>query len=255
MQFRPCIDIHNGSVKQIVGGSLRDADDFASENFVSNKDSSFYAQMFKEDRIDGAHVIMLNSKDSEYYDRTKAMAFKALAEYPGKLQIGGGITADNAAEFIEAGAGHVIVTSYIFENGKLSYERLNKLAKAVGKEHIVLDLSCRRRDNSFYVVVDRWQTFTDVCISKELLEELSEYCDEYLIHGVDVEGKRSGIDLELIALLSTSDKTITYAGGIASMEDVENIRRISNGKLNITIGSALDLYGGKLPYKDLVRLK
>lgn len=255
MQFRPCIDIHNGKVKQIVGGSLRDAGDFASENFVSNKDSSFYAQMFKADRIEGAHVIMLNSKDSEYYDRTKAMALKALAEYPGKLQIGGGITADNAAEFIEAGAGHVIVTSYIFENGKLSYERLNKLVKAVGKEHIVLDLSCRRRDNSFYVVVDRWQTFTDVCISKELLEELSEYCDEYLIHGVDVEGKRSGIDLELIALLSTSDKTITYAGGIASMEDVENIRRISNGKLNITIGSALDLYGGKLPYKDLVRLK
>lgn len=255
MKFRPCIDIHNGKVKQIVGGSLRDVGDFASENYVSGEDSSFYASLFKQDGIEGAHVIMLNSRDSEYYQSTKDMALKALAEYPGKLQIGGGITADNAAEFIEAGAGHVIVTSYIFENGKLSYERLNRLVSAVGKEHIVLDLSCRKKDNRFFVVVDRWQTFTDVCISTELLDELSEYCDEYLIHGVDAEGKRSGTDPELIALLSGSDRTITYAGGIASMEDIENIRKISGGRMNITIGSALDLYGGKLPYKELVKLK
>lgn len=251
MEFRPCIDIHNGKVKQIVGGSLRDAGDFVNENFVSNKDSGWYASLFKSDNIRGAHVIMLNGKDSEYFAATKKEALLALSTYPGGLQIGGGITADNAKEYIDAGASHVIVTSYVFSEGKIKYDNLSKLKAAVGKEHIVLDLSCRKKDGQYYIVTDRWQVFTDVCVTKELIESLTEYCDEFLVHGVDVEGKKSGIDEELVRILSSSDAVITYAGGISSYEDIDKICEFSNGKLNFTVGSALDIYGGELSYEKL----
>ena len=257
MRFRPCIDIHNGKVKQIVGGSLQDLGDKASENFVSVKDSAYYAKLFKSDHITGAHVILLNGKESEYYEATKEAAFLALRTYMGGLQVGGGITAANAVEYIEAGASHVIVTSFIFSNGALNYDNLKALKDAVGKEHVVLDLSARFKDGSYYVVTDRWQTFTNTEVTARLFKELSEYCDEFLVHGVDVEGKKTGIDENLLKILSEAancfDVKITYAGGIASYSDIDRIEEWSEGKIDFTVGSALDLYGGILSYKDLTR--
>ena len=176
----------------------------------------------------------------------------ALAAYPGGMQIGGGITADNAQEYLDSGASHVIVTSYVFQDGIFHEERLQKLVNAVGKEHVVLDLSCRRKDGKFYVVTDRWQKFTELALSHKVLNELSKYCDEFLIHGVDVEGKGAGMETELVRMLgSWGGIPITYAGGIGSMEDLERFRKESGGKVDFTIGSALDLFGGKIPYAEV----
>lgn len=252
MEFRPCIDIHNGKVKQIVGGSLQDAGDFACENFVSEKDSAWYAKLFMKDGIRGAHVIMLNGHDSEFFEATREEALKALKAYPDGLQIGGGVNADNAKEYIEAGASHVIVTSYVFKDGKILYDNLDRLKDAVGREHIVLDLSARKRDGRYYVVTDRWQKFTEVEVTPELFASLNGYCDEFLVHGVDVEGKKSGIDEELIKILAKADSVITYAGGISSIEEIDRICELSDGRLNFTVGSALDLYGGTVKYEELV---
>ncbi len=255
MKFRPCIDIHNGKVKQIVGGSLKDEGNQAITNFASEQDASFYAEMYKKDELAGGHVILLNSKESEYYEATKAQAFKALNAYPNGLQIGGGITAENAREYIEAGASHVIVTSYVFKDGEIQWDNLRKLVGEVGKEHVVLDLSCRKKDGRYYVVTNRWQTFTQVQVTAELLEELAEYCDEFLVHGVDVEGKSSGVELELVKILSDwNGIPITYAGGIGSMEDLREFENASKGKLDFTIGSALDLFGGKISYDIVAKL-
>lgn len=255
MKFRPCIDIHNGKVKQIVGGSLKDEGNQAITNFASEYGADFYAKKYKGDGIRGGHVILLNPKTSEYYEETKNQALKALEAYPQGLQIGGGITADHAKEYIEAGASHVIVTSYVFQNGEINWGNLDRLVNAVGKEHIVLDLSCRRKGADYYIVTNRWQTFTNVKIHEEILEELSEYCDEFLVHGVDVEGKSSGVELELVKLLAQwNGIPITYAGGIGSMKDLEEFRAASDGKLDFTVGSALDLFGGKIPYEELVKL-
>lgn len=252
MKFRPCIDIHNGQVKQIVGGSLLDQGDQAVENFAATQEADYFADMYKKDGLTGGHVILLNPASSEYYAKTKEQALKALRAYPEGLQIGGGITAENAAEYIEAGASHVIVTSYVFKNGEIQWENLEKLCAAVGKEHVVLDLSCRKKDDKYYIVTDRWQTFTNVVLDEAILEKLSGYCDEFLVHGVDVEGKASGIESELIEILSKETKIpVTYAGGISSLEDLEKIREIGKGKIDFTIGSALDLFGGKVPYQTI----
>ena len=252
MKFRPCIDIHNGKVKQIVGGSLTDVQDQASENFVSEQDASFYAELYKKAGIKGGHVILLNGHDSPYYESTKEQALLALHTYSGGLQIGGGVNPENAGEYLDAGASHVIVTSYVFQNGQVRYDRLDRLKKAVGKEHLVLDLSCRRRENSYYIVTNRWQTFTELRLIPEVLEELSGWCDEFLVHGVDVEGKASGTEEDLVRMLAAWDGLpITYAGGIGSMEDLREFARISGEKLDYTIGSALDLFGGKIPYAEL----
>lgn len=252
MKFRPCIDIHNGQVKQIVGGSLLDQGDQAVENFAATQEADYFADMYKKDGLTGGHVILLNPASSEYYAKTKEQALKALRAYPEGLQIGGGITAENAAEYIEAGASHVIVTSYVFKNGEIQWENLENLCAAVGKEHVVLDLSCRKKDDKYYIVTDRWQTFTNVVLDEAILEKLSGYCDEFLVHGVDVEGKASGIESELIEILSKETKIpVTYAGGISSLEDLEKIRKIGKGKIDFTIGSALDLFGGKIPYQTI----
>ena len=255
MKFRPCIDIHNGKVKQIVGGSLKDEGNQAIANFTSEQDASDYAEQYKKDGLSGGHIILLNAKSSEYYDATKTQAMLALKAYPGGMQIGGGITAENAAEYIEAGASHVIVTSYVFKDGVIDWGHLNKLTDAVGKEHVVLDLSCRRRDGKYYVVTDRWQTFTNVVVDKELLENLAKYCDEFLVHGVDVEGKASGVELELVKVLADwNGLPITYAGGIGSMKDLEEFRQACKERLDFTIGSALDLFGGSIPYETIKKL-
>ena len=252
MEFRPCIDIHNGKVKQIVGGSLKDEGNMADENFVSMQDAAFYAELYRKQGIRGGHVILLNKEGSEYYEATRQQAFGALRAYPGGLQIGGGVNLQNAESFLDMQASHVIVTSYVFQNGQVRYDRLDRLKKAVGKEHLVLDLSCRRRENSYYIVTNRWQTFTELRLIPEVLEELSGWCDEFLVHGVDVEGKASGTEEELVRMLAAwNGLPITYAGGIGSMEDLREFARISGEKLDYTIGSALDLFGGKIPYAEL----
>ncbi len=255
MRFRPCIDIHNGKVKQIVGGSLKDKDNQAVTNFSSELDASYYAKMYQKDGLTGGHIILLNAKDSKYYEATKAQAVGALKAYPGGMQIGGGITAENAGAYLAAGASHVIVTSYVFRDGMLNRENLNRLERAVGKEHIVLDLSCRRRGADYYIVTDRWQKFTEVKLTEDILDELSEKCDEFLVHGVDVEGKASGVEEKLVELLGSWGKQpVTYAGGIGSMEELMHFQKISDGKLDFTIGSALDLFGGKISYEQICRL-
>lgn len=252
MRFRPCIDIHNGKVKQIVGGSLRDRGDMVITNFASDYNADFYAELYKRDGLTGGHVILLNAKTSEYYEATKAQAMSALRTYRGGLQIGGGITADNAAEYLKAGASHVVVTSYVFKDGEIHWPNLKKLVAAVGREHVVLDLSCRKKDEKYYVVTDRWQTFTSVEVNSQLLDDMAEYCDEFLVHGVDVEGKSSGVELELVKILAEWDRIpITYAGGIGSLKDLQEFEEACGGKLDFTIGSALDLFGGSIPYEDV----
>lgn len=258
MEFRPCIDIHNGKVKQIVGGSLKDAGNQAQENFVSEQDASFYANMYKEAGIRGGHIILLNAKDSEYYEATKQQALAALAAYPGGLQVGGGITALNAHEFLDAGASHVIVTSYVFRDGRIDYARLAELVAVVGKERLVLDLSCRWReevgaDASYYIVTDRWQKFTEEKVTLSLLNKLKDSCDEFLIHAVDVEGKASGIETELVRMLGEwGEIPVTYAGGVGSFMDLEQLKVLGQGKVNVTIGSALDLFGGTMEYERVL---
>lgn len=253
MQFRPCIDIHNGKVKQIVGSSLRDAGDQAEENFVAEQDGAFFARLYKNAGICGGHIILLNPEQSEYYGATREQALLALHEYPGGLQIGGGIHAGNAASFIKEGASHVIVTSYVFKDGRISFENLNRLVSAVGKEHLVLDLSCRFKEDGYYIVTDRWQKFTKEKVTTELLDRLAEYCDEFLVHAVDVEGKASGIEEELAGLLGRWNRIpVTYAGGVRNFEDLRKIRELGHGHLNVTIGSALDLFGGTMSYQKVL---
>lgn len=254
MEFRPCIDIHNGRVKQIVGGSLKDSGSHAQENFASNQDAAFFADIYKKDNLRGGHVILLNPQGSEHYAATKAQAFSALERYPGGMQAGGGITAENAAQFLEAGASHVIVTSYVFKDGVISYENLHKLRKAVGKKRLVLDLSCRKRDGHYYIVTDRWQKFTDETVSFKLLEALSGYADEFLVHAVDVEGRACGIETQLVKLLGSWDGIpVTYAGGVGSFGDLAALKEYGQGRLNVTVGSALDLFGGSMAYAEVIK--
>lgn len=255
MKFRPCIDIHNGKVKQIVGGSLRDEGDSARTNFASELDAAWYADLYKRDGLSGGHIILLNPVTSSYYKATKAQAVSALKAFPQGMQIGGGITAENAEEYLAAGASHVIVTSYVFRDGKMDRARLKNLVSAVGKERLVLDLSCRKKDGQYYIVTDRWQKFTDVILTSDVMDELSDSCDEFLVHGVDVEGKASGVELDLVRLLASwGRKPITYAGGIGSMEELKTFAQASGNKLDFTIGSALDLFGGKIPYEIISKL-
>ena len=212
----------------------------------------FYANLYKKEGFRGGHIILLNARDSEYYEATKKQAMGALQAYPGGLQVGGGITAENAEEFLTAGASHVIVTSYVFCDGKIQMDRLKKLRNAVGKEHLVLDLSCRKKDGKYYIVTDRWQRFTEQMITEDLLEQLAGYCDEFLVHAVDVEGKASGIEEELVRLLGSWGKIpVTYAGGVGDFEDLARLKKLGKNMLNVTIGSALDLFGGTMSYEKV----
>lgn len=253
--FRPCIDIHNGYVKQIVGGSLKDEGDIATDNFVSDKDAAYYAEMFRGDGLVGGHIIILNAPDSALYEKTRQQALGALLAYPGGLQAGGSVNPENAAFYVEAGASAVIVTSYVFLDGRLSMERLGKLNKAVGANRLVLDLSCRKRDGRYMIVTDRWQTFTELELAVDTLERLSDHVGEFLVHAVDAEGKKAGIDEGVLRILSEYEgKPVTYAGGIRSMDDIDTIITRGRGKVSFTVGSALDIYGGKLRYEELKRM-
>ena len=253
MKFRPCIDIHNGKVKQIVGGSLKDEGDFAADNFVSEKDGAYYGALYKNAGLTGGHIIILNPKTSSYYEEDVKQACLALKAAEGTLQIGGGMTDENAAFFLAQGASHIIVTSFVFKDGKIHRENLKKIAAVTGKEHLVLDLSCRKKDGEYYIVTDRWQKFTDVKLDFSVLDELSRYCDEFLVHAVDVEGKSSGIEKELAEMLGQWEGIpITYAGGVSSYEDLNDLKKLGQNKIDVTIGSALDLFGGPLSFEKVL---
>ena len=246
-RFRPCIDLHGGLVKQIVGSTLKDEGN-PSENFVSSQGAGYYADMYRRDGLVGGHVIMLGQGND-------IAAREALAAWPGGLHLGGGIRPDNAAEYLDAGASHVIVTSYIFdERGKFSGDKLDALVAAVGAQRLVLDLSCKRTPEGWVVAMNRWQTVTDLPVTHQWLERLSEACDEFLIHAVDVEGKCEGIDDDLVRHLAAwGGAPITYAGGARSLEDLRRVQEISDGKVDVTIGSALDIFGGTgVRYADCV---
>ncbi|MCM1182662.1 MAG: phosphoribosylformimino-5-aminoimidazole carboxamide ribotide isomerase [Roseburia sp.] len=257
MEFRPCIDIHNGQVKQIVGSSLTDKDNQARENFVAAKGADYYAALYKEHGIKGGHIILLNPASSEYYEATRAQAVSALRAYPGGLQVGGGINADNVAFYLDAGASHVIVTSYVFREGRIDRTNLERICRAAGRERLVLDLSCRRRDGEYHIVTDRWQRFADEVVNARTLDMLAEYCDEFLIHAVDVEGKRQGIEQPLVERLGTwcagrEGFAVTYAGGVHSYEDIDLLKRLGGGRIHVTIGSALDIFGGPLAFTEVL---
>ena len=255
MEFRPCIDIHNGKVKQIVGGSLRDEGSAAAENFVAEQDAAFFAGLYRDAGLLGGHIILLNPVGSEYYEATKRQALSALSTYPGGMQIGGGITEENAEEFLEAGASHVIVTSYVFQNGRIHYERLQKLLERVGRERLVLDLSCKKVGDCYRIVTDRWQKVTEEGVNEALLDRLASYCDEFLIHAVDVEGKAQGIEQEVVRLLGNWGKLpITYAGGVHNYRDLELLQELGRNWLNVTVGSALDLFGGEMEWKKILEI-
>ncbi len=253
MRFRPCIDIHNGKVKQIVGGSLTDQKDRATENFVAGQDASYFAGLYRDKGLEGGHIIMLNPAASEFYEQTRRQALEALASCPGFFQAGGGITPQNAEEFLKAGASHVIVTSYVFKDGKLHRDRLSELLHAVGKERLVLDLSCRRKGEDYYIVTDRWQKYTDVKLNAETLLSLSGSCNEFLIHAVDVEGQANGIEEPLAALLGKACPIpLTYAGGVHNFADLQKLKTLGRDKIDVTIGSALDLFGGSMKLEEVM---
>ena len=244
--FRPCIDIPQGKVKQIVGGTLSDSDT-PKTNFVSEKSPSYYANLYKKDGLKGGHVIMLGKGNVE-------AAKEALSAYPNGLQVGGGIHPDNAQEYLDAGASHVIVTSWVFDGAHLEMEKVEQLSKAVGKEHLVLDLSCRRTENGWNVATNRWQTVTDAVVNEALLQKLGAYCDEFLVHAADVEGLERGMDEDLIRFLAEkSPLSVTYAGGAKSIDDLVRCKEISCGRVDLTIGSSLDIFGGAgTRYEDCV---
>jgi phosphoribosylformimino-5-aminoimidazole carboxamide ribotide isomerase len=245
--FRPCIDLHEGRVKQIVGGTLTDHGGGLRTNFVSDRPAAWFASLYRQDQLAGGHVILLGPGND-------AAARDALQAYPGGLHVGGGIRADNARAWLDAGASHVIVTSWIFRDGALDPARLQELVQTVGRQRLVLDLSCRRRGDDYFVVTDRWQTFTSLAVNAATLESLAAHCDEFLIHAADVEGLCRGIDLELVErLAATSPIPITYAGGARSLEDLATVTRVGRGRIDLTIGSALDIFGGSgVRYADCV---
>jgi len=245
--FRPCIDLHEGKVKQIVGGTLGAGSSQLKTNYVSDRPAAWFANLYQRDGLKGGHVIMLGQGN-------EAAARSALQSYPGGLQIGGGITLANARAWLEAGASHVIVTSWVFRDARIDWERLRQLSIEVGKDRLVLDLSCRRRGNDYFVVTDRWQKFTEVLISPETLEKLSAWCAEFLVHAVDVEGLCTGIDQELVVKLGQwSPIPATYAGGAKSLADLEEVTRLGRGRIHLTIGSAMDIFGGTgVRYQDVV---
>ena len=233
-------------MKQIVGGTLSDCAEGLQTNFVSARPASWYAELYRKDDLRGGHVIQLGS-------RNETAAREALAAFPGGLQLGGGVNADNAAGWLDAGASHVIVTSWVFREGRLDADRLAMLVKTIGRERLVLDLSCRQRDGQYWVVTDRWQNFTEMTVNEATLKTLADSCAEYLVHAVDVEGLQTGIDLGLVQTLADgSPLPVTYAGGANSLADLEAVQQASGGRVHLTIGSALDIFGGDLKYTDCV---
>jgi phosphoribosylformimino-5-aminoimidazole carboxamide ribotide isomerase len=247
MRFRPCIDLQHGRVVQIIGGSLTARSDQSPiVNFETERAPASYAHLYQADGLHGGHVIALGPGNHE-------AALSVLQAFPGGMQMGGGVTPDNAMIYLEAGASHVIVTSYVVRDGRIDMERLTRLVDVVGKSRLVLDLSCRKRDDTHWVVSDRWQKFTEVRVNQDTLSWLADYCDEFLVHGVDVEGKRVGIEADLVVRLGAeSPIPVTYAGGAKTLADLDRVKALGQGRVDLTIGSALDIFGGDVRYEDVV---
>ncbi len=225
-------------MKQIVGGTLEAGPGGPRTNFISERPAGYYAELYRRDGIQGGHIIKLGAGNDE-------AAREALQAYPMGLQLGGGVTADNAKEWLDAGASHVIVTSWVFHSGAIDMERLRRLHQVVGRDRLVLDLSCRKRDGQYFVVTDRWQKFTEVTVTRESLQDLAQWCAEFLVHAVDVEGLCQGIDEDLIKFLGEwAPIPTTYAGGARSLEDLNTVQTLGQGRIDLTIGSALDIFGG-----------
>ncbi len=248
MRFRPCIDLREGRVVQIVGGTLQDNTAKSPEtNFQTDRSPADFAEMYKQDNLTGGHVISLGPGNRD-------AAMSALRAFPGGFHVGGGITPENAPDYLSAGASHIIVTSYVFADGRIDMERLTSLVRLVGKDRLVLDLSCRARSSAYWIVTDRWQTFTDVQLNRDTLVLLADYCDAFLIHGVDVEGKMQGIDPDLVTLLGKHCPiAVTYAGGASALSDLDTVKALGKGRVDLTIGSALDIFGGNIPYQSVVQ--
>lgn len=244
MKFRPCIDLHNGLVKQIVGGTLNDENN-PKINFSTDNNPTFFVKMFANYNLQGGHLIKLGANNDD-------AARKAIKAWPKGLQVGGGITIDNAKEWLDFGASKVIITSCIFEKDKLIINKLEKIVEKIGKENITLDLSCRKKNNKYFVVTNKWQTFTNFEVEKKSLQMLSNFCDEFLIHSVDVEGLMDGIDMDLINVLKESPIQCVYAGGVHSFDDLDKIKTLGRNKIDVTIGSALDIYGGNLKFNEVI---
>jgi phosphoribosylformimino-5-aminoimidazole carboxamide ribotide isomerase len=245
--FRPCIDLHEGKVKQIVGGTLGAPADLRT-NFVSEKPAAWFAELYKRDGLAGGHVIMLGPGNENE-------ARSALGAFRGGIHVGGGINSQNAKSWLDSGASHVIVTSWVFREGRVDWERLAELVKTIGKDRLVMDLSCRKRGENYFVVTDRWQKFTELIVNDETLQKFSGYCAEFLVHAVDVEGLCRGIDRELVAKLGKwTPIPLTYAGGASSISDLAEVTRLGEGRVDLTIGSALDIFGGHgVKYEDCVK--
>ena len=234
--FRPCIDLHEGKVKQIVGGSITTGG--AITNFISDKDAAHYANLYSDHDLQGGHIISLGPNNQQE-------VMRALAAYPQGLQYGGGVNLENAAIFLKAGASHIIVTSFLFEQGEFSWSRLEAIKSAVGAENLVLDLSCRKTDDGWMIATDRWQTITSTAVNSQTISELQNHCAEFLVHAADVEGLQKGIDQDLVKLLGDScTLPCTYAGGARSLDDLQLVESLSSGGVDLTIGSALDIFGG-----------
>jgi phosphoribosylformimino-5-aminoimidazole carboxamide ribotide isomerase len=252
-RIRPCIDLHQGQVKQIVGSSLSSDDPSSTStqvNFTSDQPPSYFAKLYRDANLTGGHVILLGPGNDD-------AAKNALATWPEGLQVGGGVTDENCVDWIQAGAAQVIVTSYVFCDGIIHWGRLQTLLEKLGSEDkLVLDLSCRKKeDGKYYVVTNRWQTFTDTVVDADLLQKLALYCCEFLIHAVDVEGKQSGIQEDIVMFLGEhcpEGIAATYAGGVRSLDDLDLVERLGRGRVDVTVGSALDIFGGPLPFKDVV---
>lgn len=250
MRFRPCIDLRNGQVTQIVGSSLQDTE--AEINFESpDRSAGWFSSLYRSSNLGGGHLIQLGGDN-------RAAVREALEEFPGGLQVGGGVNSENAREFLEQGASHVIVTSFVFRQGQVDFDRLSQLEDVVGKRNLVLDLSCRRKagQQGFFVCTEKWQRFTDVKVDAEALETLSGYCDEFLVHGIDVEGKRQGVDLDLVQLLATDcprNFPLTYAGGVRSLADFGQVEAAGQGRIDLSVGSALDIFGGALEFQSVLQ--
>jgi len=247
MKFRPCIDLHNGIVKQIVGSSLSDGGTIGLiTNFETDLSPAYFARMYKADGLSGGHVVMLGPGNEK-------AATSALSAFPEGLHIGGGITPDNAQAFLNAGASHVIVTSFVFKNGIINWHNLEAMEKSIGRQRLVLDLSCKKINDRYFIATDKWQKVTSTSIESATLEQLGKHCNEFLVHAVDVEGKQQGIDVPLVGLLAVvSPLPITYAGGIRSLADLEDVYITGKGRVDATVGSALDIFGGPLKYADVV---
>ncbi|RVX68126.1 1-(5-phosphoribosyl)-5-[(5-phosphoribosylamino)methylideneamino] imidazole-4-carboxamide isomerase [Exophiala mesophila] len=249
-RFRPCIDLHAGQVKQIVGGTLSTTESELKTNYISKHPSEYFAKLYRDANLLGAHVIMLGPGND-------VAAREALRTWPGGLQIGGGITDSNAKEWIEAGAEKVIITSFLFPNGKFSLERLESVLSSLNNDtsKLVIDLSCRRKGDTWFVAMNKWQTLTEMEITKDNIKFLEPYCSEFLIHAADNEGLQQGIDTDLVARLAEWCSTpVTYAGGARTVADLDLVNESSHGKIDLTIGSALDVFGGSgAKFEDCVR--